>query len=82
MVNIHNTLMHQIKKKYKSVNFKEKNAFRRSVSDRLLRKTVGISTSLQQDKTQPSFTYQRTSNKKTMGIVKMFLSQDDKTDTW
>ena len=82
MVNIHNTLMHQIKKKYKSVNVKEKNAFRRSVADRLLRKTVGISTSLQQDKTQPSFTYQRTSNKKTMGIVKMFLSQDDKTDTW
>ena len=85
----HNTLLHQIKKKYKSLSYKEKNALRRAVSDRLLRKyklvnllkkTVGIGhreLNKTLDKPQSRFTYQRSSNKKTMEIVKMFLSRDD-----
>uniref|UniRef100_A0A0E9VI50 Uncharacterized protein n=1 Tax=Anguilla anguilla TaxID=7936 RepID=A0A0E9VI50_ANGAN len=76
--------MHHMQKKYKFVSYKEKHAFRRALSTRLLRKyklvsmvrkAVGISHKVfnkTADNPRPWFTYQRTGNQKTMDIVKTF----------
>lgn len=86
----HNTLMHQMQKKWIEKSYKEKHAFRRAMSTRLLRKyklvsmvrkTVGISHKgfdKTTDNLRSWFTYQRTGNQK---IVDNSRASAGKTET-